>query len=139
MKIKSKSVTVKSTDGKTYRVHLKDENTRNVAAIKSGTKAYWETQSHVQSQKDYLYFITDYFVGKDGKTHPAIKIGDGNAYIGDLPLIVSYGDGATNIEEVVDHMEDKQIHITKEEREKWNEKVSCDVDEANGMLILTKG
>lgn len=66
---------------------------------------------------------------------PGIKIGDGNAYLIDLPFVgndVRY----QILTELRQHENNKIIHITSEEREFWNNKLNCTV--SNGNLILNR-
>ena len=53
---------------------------------------------------------------------PAVKIGDGLAYLIDLPFIDA------SVTRLMEHINNTQIHITQAEREFWNNKVRCDDD-----------
>lgn len=108
--------------------------TMNVSSIISATKEEWEEYSGVISKRNRLYVITDYYTDSDGVNHPAIKIGDGKAYIGDLPLVSTGGSGDST-EELIKHMQDDERHITQEERELWNDKVGVKI--VDGKLIFT--
>ena len=65
---------------------------------------------------------------------PNFKIGDGNAYLVDLPFV---GDDLRA--RLTAHMNDAGIHITEEEREFWNNKVRCytEADVSGEQLIFT--
>lgn len=71
----------------------------------------------------------------DGVNYPGIKIGDGLAYVVDLPF---FGDDETAriIDILNDHIENTEVHITNEERSFWNAKLNCEIDDEN--LILTR-
>ena len=60
-------------------------------------------------------------------TSAGIKVGDGNTTIEQLPFIDWF---------YLDHIDDKNIHITKDERTSWNEKISCEVSEVDETLNL---
>ena len=71
----------------------------------------------------------------DGVSYPGIKIGDGLAYVVDLPF---FGDDETNaITEIVNnHIDDTQSHVSAADREFWNSKINV---ELNGeSLVLTR-
>lgn len=50
---------------------------------------------------------------------PGVKIGDGNAYCVDLPFITD-----AIARDLLDHMSDRQAHVTQAEREFWNNKLN---------------
>lgn len=61
----------------------------------------------------------------DGETKiinvPGIKIGDGNAYVQDLPFL----DGELR-DRLVEHIEDMDLHVTLGEKAFWNNKINVD-------------
>jgi hypothetical protein len=86
--------------------------------------ATWNSKPKTLSKEGYIYIYSDY---RDGK--PAIKIGDGKAYLIDLPF---------TDDEIVEHINNTVIHITQEERNFWNDKVRCYIDPNNeNRLIFT--
>lgn len=93
------------------------------------TTEEWEQLRSLVSEVGTIYIYTDYKTiedGSDTKVIPGIKIGDGMAYVIDLPF-------ATDIvgESFLDHIHDNVRHITQEEREFWNNKVTCYIDGYN--------
>ena len=64
-------------------------------------------------------------------TSAGIKVGDGIKTIEQLPFIDWF---------YWDHIDDKNIHITKDERTTWNEKISCEVldDETLDLFKIKK-
>lgn len=78
------------------------------AKIIAYTTEEWETIPPMLSKKDTVYIYTDYETRGD-VCIPSMKIGDGKAYIQDLPFIDS-GNG-----------------VTEAERQFWNNKVSADI------------
>lgn len=78
--------------------------------IDSKTTAEWNSNPSLISQKNMIYIYTDYDE-VDGQKIPAIKIGDGNAYLIDLPF-TSMGSG----------------NVTPEQIEFWNNKVRVYID-----------
>lgn len=94
------------------------------AQILFNTRQGW-ADSGMISEEDTLYVVTDYKT-IDGVTYAAIKVGDGLAYVVDLPCIEDWFD---------DHIANGIIHITAAERAFWNNKVSCYVNQDN--LVFT--
>ena len=78
--------------------------------VKSATVAEWAQQTSLTSEKDVIYVYTDHQTD-DGKNIPGIKIGDGLTHVVDLPFVDTI---------YMKHITDTDIHITAEERAKWN-------------------
>lgn len=94
-----------------------------------GTVDSWASQRELISEKNVLYVYTDYYEF-DGKQLPAFKLGDGSAYLIDLPVLDAMIDA-----KIEAHMADTVCHITQEEREYWNAKNR--VIEDGDRLIFT--
>lgn len=74
------------------------------------------------------------------KNIPGIKIGDGNAYVQDLPFV----DDELR-EKLMEHIENYDIHVTLGDKVFWSNKINVDdayeqiYDELEGeMLVLTR-
>ena len=97
---------------------------RGECKVLYASTATWNSKPKTLSKAGYIYIYSDY---RDGK--PAIKIGDGRAYLIDLPF---------TDDEFVEHVSNTVIHITQEERDNWNNKVRCYIDPNNeNRLIFT--
>ena len=83
--------------------------------ILSNTTQGWNNQSSLISKSNTLYIYTDYYQSQNNNI-PGIKIGDGKAYLIDLPFIDSL---------LMDHINNNTIHITEDQRSFWNEKIRC--------------
>ena len=94
-----------------------------------GTTAQWNTASQLVSQANTMYVYTDYRRDGSGNNIAAFKIGDGNAYLIDLPFV----DDA-----IYEHINDSTIHITSAERARWNHKITCDDSVESENLIITR-
>lgn len=81
--------------------------------IKSASSDEWDAQSDLISQKNVFY------VYRDDDNLTGIKIGDGRAYLIDLPWIDN---------DVRQHIVNKDIHLTSDERAKWNTAITCAID-----------
>lgn len=92
--------------------------------------ASWNSQAQLVSQQGYIYIYSDYKQDGEGNNIPGIKVGDGNAYLIDLPFSTKLID---------EHIANAVIHITQAERDFWNNKVTCYIDENNiTRLIFSK-
>lgn len=92
----------------------------------SHTTDEWNALYELVSKKDYIYVYTDH--QKDGETDiPGIKIGDGNAYVVDLPFCDAL---------YANHINNTVLHITNEERDFWNNKVTCFIDPYNDERVI---
>lgn len=97
---------------------------RGECKVLYASTATWNSKPKTLSKAGFIYIYSDY---RDGK--PAIKIGDGKAYLIDLPFID---------DDFVEHINNNVIHITQEERDNWNNKVRCYIDPNNeNRLIFT--
>lgn len=79
---------------------------------------YYEEHGNDTSYLNMIYVYSDEI---EGELVQKIKIGDGVTKIGDLPFIAR-SDAQT---------------VTQEEKDRWNNKVSCSFDSEEETLILT--
>lgn len=89
----------------------------NIVACK--TSAEWAQLTTLQSVKGEIYIYSDAGEDADGNPAPKIKIGDGNAYVVDLPFVDA---------------DAHDIRITDAMIASWNDKVSVRV--AGDQLIF---
>lgn len=92
------------------------------------TTAAWDAQVQLQSQANTLYIYTDHQVDSEGNVIAGIKVGDGNAYLIDMP----FTDSA-----IMEHISDNVRHISAEERVFWNNKVSCYLADNDRIIFTT--
>ena len=92
------------------------------------TTAAWDAQVQLQSQADTLYIYTDHQVDSEGNVIAGIKVGDGNAYLIDMP----FTDSA-----IMEHISDNVRHISAEERAFWNNKVRCYLADNDRIIFTT--
>ena len=92
--------------------------------------ATWNSQPQLIAQRGYIYIYADYRTDSQGNKIPSIKVGDGLAYLIDLPF---------TDDRYADHISNTYIHVTTEDKEKWNNKVTCFLDPSNpDTLIFSK-
>lgn len=106
-------------------VYLVDGDCRVLYA----TTETWNSQPQLISAKGFIYIYADYRQNGQGQNIPAMKVGDGNAYLIDMPFTdeLLYG-----------HITDNVRHITQQEREFWNNKMRCYTSEIqDDVLIFT--
>ena len=99
----------------------------SASSIVSGTTSYWQTHGNVISTKDVLYIYTDWKQNSDNEDIPGIKVGDGLAYISDLPF---------TDELWAAHVLDTLIHVSASDRTNWDAKVRCYLDTNNNENII---
>lgn len=97
--------------------------------IHFGLTQYWDAEQIV-SEENTIYIYTDY-QQKDGQNLAGIKVGDGTTYLIDLPFIDAL---------YWAHINNSDIHVTAEEKEFWNNKVTAYYSLTKPeTLVLTKG
>ena len=98
------------------------------------TTANWNAQSGLVSEEGAIYIYSDYFHDDQGNPIPGIRIGDGRAYLIDLP--VASEDFADKLYE---HITNSVVHVSAYDRSFWNNKVTSALDSSDPEnLILTK-
>lgn len=92
-----------------------------------GSTEYWNNQPRLIAERGCLYIYRDWKTLEDGKLLAGIKIGDGSSYLIDMPFTDEIWQ---------EHVDDMIIHITQEEREFWNNKVRCYIDNIDGENLI---
>lgn len=106
----------------------------NGAPVYFDTTNNWNTYSGLISEKNAVYVYTDYkqvSIGNNVKLIPGIKIGDGSAYLIDLPFITD-----SNTQTIANHIADTQIHTNSVEKGYWNNKVTCNIDQEDSENLI---
>ena len=98
----------------------------------------WALQRDLVTEVGAVYIYSDVgtYTDEMGQTFPVagLKIGDGTSYLIDMPFV---NDSASAV--VFDHVANRDIHITDDERRFWNNKVSSYVDDSDEEnLVLSK-
>lgn len=103
------------------------------------TTANWNAKRSFIPMRGEIIIYMDYCQSDDGNGHiidiPGIKIGDGQAYLLDLPFV---GDNISKqiLQELHEHTQNSEIHVSQEDRNFWNNKLNCQVNDED--LILTR-
>lgn len=86
--------------------------------ILSNTTEGWNNQPNLIAEAKTIYIYTDYQSETDEKGNtvyiPGLKVGDGKAYLIDMPFTDAL---------MVQHINNANIHVTAEEKAFWNNKV----------------
>lgn len=109
---------------------------------KIGSTYYWdyEHMDYVPLRGEIIIY-DDKGTTDDGESIPGIKIGDGMAYVVDLPFVGDddraivaerLGELTTTLD---DHINNRLIHITDSERNFWNAKLNCRVNDEETLIF----
>lgn len=95
------------------------------------TTETWNSMPSLVSKKGFIYIYSDWKKDDLGNNIASVKFGDGNAYLIDIPFKDDMWWA---------HINDAVIHVTPEEREFWNNKITCySINNGeNTTLVLTK-
>lgn len=107
--------------------------------VSENTTAGWNGNPGYLPKKGEIVVYTDYIVRQDdlGRdiTYPGIKIGDGNAYLIDLPFVndaVRY-----EVLQILDnHVNNQAIHVSQQDRDFWDSKLNYEMNDEE--LVLTR-
>ena len=108
---------------------------QGLAKITIDTVERWSHRTTYIPKKGEIVIYSDRRV-VSGVPYPGIKVGDGSAYVVDLPFL---GDDSNEmiLDLLYEHISDANIHLVRDEREVWNDKVSCRID--GEKLIFERG
>lgn len=99
------------------------------------TKANWDQQVSLVGEEGSIYVYKDAEVIYDEVGNPTfiagIKVGDGNAYLIDMPFVSADMSAA-----LLRHISDQHVHLTDAERQFWNNKVSAYTDPLNEENLI---
>ena len=113
--------------------------TEDLYIVSENTTAGWNENPQYLPKKGEICIYTDYYRVEDDMgneiVYPAIKIGDGNAYLIDIPF-ADEGSRYQILQELRAHEANASIHVSQQDRDFWNNKLNynCDGEE----LILTR-
>lgn len=102
------------------------------------TKANWNAKPRIIAEKAAIYIYSDAGTIYDENDEPisvaGIKVGDGTSYLIDMPYITDEMAAM-----LLRHITNTEIHLTEEEKEFWNNKVTCFLDREDlENLIFSK-
>lgn len=110
-----------------------NQTSASLYIVSENTVSGWaQTPMYVPKQGEIILY-TDYAEDDQGNPLPAIKMGDGSAFVADLPFV---NDDIRN--NLLAHINDRVVHITDEERRFWNNKLNYEYDMGEETLILNR-
>ena len=118
-----------------------NKTSQDLYLVSENTTVGWNENPLYLPKRGEICVYTDHTMITDdlGNTfaYPGIKIGDGNAYLIDLPFA---GDDIRYeiLQQLRAHTSNTAIHITQAEREFWNKKLNYEYDDAEETLILNR-
>lgn len=108
---------------------------RTCAPVYYDTEENWNSQTSLVAERRAVYVYSNHVYLNDGHGNqypvPAIKIGDGTSYLIDMPFVNQ--DVAIQL---ATHINNTIIHVTGQDKENWNNKVSCFIDDNNSELLV---
>lgn len=91
--------------------------------IQIHTTSYWNQQISYIPPAGTLIIYSDYSI-LDNKEVPNFKVGDGLAYVVDLPFIED-----DLRAQLIEHIDNSSIHVTAQEKQNWNNKVFVNAEQ----------
>lgn len=137
---KSLQIGLSVANGKSITIDMSSHG-KGGATVSIDTTANWNAKLGFVPQKGEIVVYSDHGILNPGTEDevlvPAIKIGDGNAYLIDLPFV---GDDVTAelVSLIEDHIRNTSIHVTPAEKAFWNDKLNYDVDDNTETLIFNR-
>ena len=107
------------------RIEVATINIDGSTNVYVNTSAYWAARPDYRPDFGVVIGYTDReTVTVDGVTKnvPGFKIGDGDAYLADLPF-----EDAAVVATLTAHMQDVGMHVTAEEKAFWNNKLNLTI------------
>lgn len=103
---------------------------KNKLNFYSDTVKGWKSKIHYVAEKNTMYIYIDYKKDEDQDFYiPGIKLGDGKTYLIDLPFLNNINSDIDK--QILQHVKNKDIHITSQQRLFWNNKLNLTIDNEN--------
>ena len=115
---------------------------RQYPEYRHGTTEYWNNCKGFIPGNGEIIIYTDYqtitkispITGEEiTMPVPAIKIGTGNAYVQDLAFVDEW-----ERDLLLTHIQDMQIHVSPQDRQRWDNKLNCENQITGETLILNR-
>lgn len=103
---------------------------KNKLNFYSDTVEGWKSKIHYVAEQNTMYIYIDYKKDEDQDFYiPGIKLGDGKTYLIDLPFLNNINSDIDK--QILQHVKNKDIHITSQQRLFWNNKLNLTMDNEN--------
>lgn len=96
--------------------------------VRIDTKTGWDSLEGYISEAGVIYVYSDYMKNEDGDDIPGFKVGDGLAYLSDLPF---------SDDLMVKHINNQDIHVTLAEKQFWNNKVRAYLEDNTENIVFS--
>lgn len=93
------------------------------------TMAHWDAKPNLIGKAGYIYIYSDWGTAPDGRKIAGFKVGDGETLLSDIIF---------SDQMYADHINDMIRHVTQEERNSWNNKVTCTYVQELERIIFSK-
>lgn len=97
-----------------------DPDVKKLTEVLYGTTMEWAQDKTRIAQKGVIYVYSDYVKASDGAGGtvdvPGFKVGDGTSYLIDMP----FAQGEIN-EEIRSHIANQKIHVSEDDRRRWDD------------------
>lgn len=101
-----------------------------ITRVYYGTVEYFNNHPSLRSEEGAIYIYWDHQKDENDNNIPGFKVGDGNAYVIDMPF---------SDDLYIKHILDMTIHVTQEDKDSWNNKVTCFINPLDSEnIIFTK-
>lgn len=116
-----------------------NKTAQDLFLVSENTTDGWNSEPQYLPKAGEICIYTDYATIQDALgndiTVPGVKIGDGNAYLIDMPFV---GDETRYLllNRLQNHEQNMAIHVSQEDRSFWNNKLNYDV--SGEELILNR-
>lgn len=131
-----------ATPSKAGLLSASDKTKLDGLNVKRGTTAYWNSQIGFIPADGEIIIYTDYqtitkispVTGEEiTMPVPGIKIGTGNAYVQDLAFVDEW-----ERDLIYDHIHNTDVHVSPEDKQRWNNKLNCEDQITGETLILNR-
>ena len=129
---------IKVGDGNTTVINLPFISTEGMdnSIIHADSTINWKAKpSFIPKKGDIIIFFdkTKVVENEEEIDIPGFKIGDGKAYNIDLPFV-----GDDIIKQLLEHINNTEIHVTAQEKNFWNDKITISDTIKNETLIFSR-
>ncbi len=95
------------------------------------TNSWNEKTNYIPDAGQIIVYSDRELIDESGTSysHASFKIGDGTTYLVDLPFFDDH---------IINHMNDKTIHVSAEDRAFWNNKLNCNNNVIDETLIINR-
>jgi len=101
-------------------------------SVRHDTTAKWNNARGFVPLSGEIIVYTDFDTDDNGNDIPNIKIGNGNAYVQELPFL-----GVSDSKKLLDHISNTSIHVSSADRLLWSNKLNVDDDmEIEGETLV---